>query len=57
MHSNSAIKANDRTRFTNAFANLTAACNVCHEAAQVGLRPDSDSDKVRFNQSLFCVCR
>jgi cytochrome c553 len=31
-----AIKAKDGARFASAFANLTAACNSCHEAAQVG---------------------
>jgi cytochrome c553 len=32
----SAIKAKGRARFGSAFANLTAACNGCHEAAHVG---------------------
>jgi hypothetical protein len=32
----SAIKAKDGTRFGSAFANLTTACNSCHEAARVG---------------------
>lgn len=31
-----AIKAKDGVRFASAFANLTAACNACHEAAHVG---------------------
>jgi len=31
-----AIKAKDGARFASAFANLTAACNICHEAAHVG---------------------
>jgi hypothetical protein len=31
-----AIKARDGARFSRAFADLTAACNSCHEAAQVG---------------------
>ena len=30
-----AIKAKDGARFASAFANLTAACNICHEAAHV----------------------
>jgi hypothetical protein len=29
-------KANDGARFASAFANLTAACNICHEAVHVG---------------------
>ena len=32
---NSAIKAKDGTRFGSAFANLTTACNSCHEAADI----------------------
>ena len=32
----SAIKAKDGARFASAFADLTAACNSCHEAAHVG---------------------
>jgi hypothetical protein len=31
-----AIKSKDAPRFTRAFADLTAACNSCHAAAQVG---------------------
>lgn len=30
-----AVKAKDSARFGSAFANLTAACNACHEAARV----------------------
>jgi hypothetical protein len=36
MDLSSAIKAKDGARFASAFADLTAACNSCHEAAHVG---------------------
>ena len=31
-----AVKAKDSSQFGNAFADLTTACNACHEAARVG---------------------
>jgi hypothetical protein len=36
MALDSAIKARDEARFASAFADLTATCNACHRAANVG---------------------
>ena len=32
-----AVKAKDAARFDAAYARLTAACNACHQSANVGM--------------------
>jgi hypothetical protein len=49
----SAIDDKDDLRFTNAFSELTAACNACHEAAHVGfIRIQTPTSSPFSNQSF-----
>ena len=53
MALSSAIKVKDAGRFAGAFADLTAACNSCHEAAHVGFIRIQVPTASPFSNQLF----